>query len=103
VVSVRCQSIGFVAPSQLIDEMLEVGRHLRIRAESLLKALAHGLADRSARPVIERFNICIVCVWTFHDPFRVLMITIRLRRTKSSNWNLFPVIRGFLADLANFP
>jgi hypothetical protein len=64
----RFDTVGLVAFSQFIDEMLEIGRHPRIRPQRLLEALAHSVADRSAGPVIERFGV--VCVWTFHDQFR---------------------------------
>jgi hypothetical protein len=82
-----------VAFSQFIDEMLEVGRFTRIGTEDLLKAFAHSVADRPAGPVIERLN-AVVGVRNFHDQFRALMMSIRLRRTKSSGRNLFPAIAG---------
>jgi hypothetical protein len=62
-----------VASAQLIDKMLQMRRHARrLRAKDLLETLAHGIADRSASPVIERFDVG--CIWTFHDPFRALTI-----------------------------
>ena len=69
----RLQAFGIVAPTQLVDKMLQTRRHARrIRTKDLLETLAHGIADRSAGPVIERFGV--VCIWTFHDPFRALTI-----------------------------
>jgi hypothetical protein len=67
----RLPAVGLVliASAQFVNEMLEMGRRAcRLRTEHLLEALAHGLADRSAGPVIERFNV-FVCVRTFHDHF----------------------------------
>jgi hypothetical protein len=46
-----------------------MGRHIRrVGPKNLLKALAYGIADRSAGPAIERFDF--ICVWTFHERFR---------------------------------
>jgi hypothetical protein len=56
-----------VALSQFVDEMLEIGRHPRIRTQRLLKTFAHSGADRSAGPVIEHFSVVGVCI--FHDWF----------------------------------
>ena len=51
-----------VASAQLIDKMLQMRRHARrLRAKDLLETLAHGIANRSASPVIERFD----CIFVF--------------------------------------
>jgi hypothetical protein len=69
----RPQAVGLIAFSQLVDEMLEIGRCPgSIRAKHLLKALTHRLADRSTGLVIERLDV--VYVWIFHDRFRALTI-----------------------------
>jgi hypothetical protein len=65
----RLRAIGFVAFSQLIDQMYEIRRHIRrIRAKYLSKPFANGVADRSAGFMIEQFDI--VCAGAFHDRFR---------------------------------
>jgi hypothetical protein len=69
------QLVSLVAPSQFIDEMLKIRRNPRIRTQRLLETFAHSVADRSAGPVIERFNVVCVCI--FHDRFRVLTMSIR--------------------------
>src|ERR1700721_2159824 len=48
----RFRTVGLVAFSQFIDEMLEIGRHPRIRPQRLLEALAHSVAPRSAGPLM---------------------------------------------------
>jgi hypothetical protein len=66
----RLQAAGLVASSQFVNEMLEMGRHTcRLRTKRLLETLAHGVADCSARPVIERFAV-VLCVRALHDYFR---------------------------------
>jgi hypothetical protein len=57
----RLRPIGIVASAQLIDKMLQMGRHARrVRTKDLLETLTHGIADRSAGPVIEWFDV--VCM-----------------------------------------
>jgi hypothetical protein len=54
----RSRAVHLIASSQLIDEMLEVGRWTgAVRAKHLPKALADGIADRSAGLVIEPFYL----------------------------------------------
>jgi hypothetical protein len=68
IILMRLQIVILVALSQLVDEMLEIGRYPRIRAQRLLKTFAHSGADRSAGPVIEHFSVVVgVCI--FHDWF----------------------------------
>jgi hypothetical protein len=45
IILMRLQIVILVALSQFIDEMLEIGRHPRIRAQRLLKTFAHSVAD----------------------------------------------------------
>jgi hypothetical protein len=72
----RLPAFDLIAPSQFIDEVLEMGRHAQgIRTQDLLETLAYRVADRAAGLVIERFEF--LSQWTFHDPFRVLMMSIR--------------------------
>jgi hypothetical protein len=57
----RLQAFALIAPAQLIDKMLQMGRHARqVRTKDLPETLAHGIADRSAGPVIEWFDV--VCM-----------------------------------------
>jgi hypothetical protein len=67
------QAFVLIAPAQLVDKMLQLGRRARqVRTKDLLETLAHGIADRPAGPVIEGFDV--ICMWTFHGPFRALTI-----------------------------
>lgn len=57
-IPMRLAAIGLIASAQFVDEMLQVRRMVgRVGAKNLLETLAHGIADRSAGRVIERFNI----------------------------------------------
>jgi hypothetical protein len=58
IVPMRLAAIGIVAFAQFVDELLQTGRMVRrVGAKNLLEALAHGIADRSAGLVIERFKV----------------------------------------------
>jgi len=58
IILMRLVASGLIATSQFVDEMLQMRRSLgRVRAKNLLEALSHGVADRSAGLVIERFNV----------------------------------------------
>jgi hypothetical protein len=57
-IPMRLAAIGLIASAQFVHEMLQVRRMVgRVGAKNLLETLAHGIADRSAGRVIERFNI----------------------------------------------
>jgi hypothetical protein len=58
IVLIRLAAVGRVAPSQFVDEALQMrGLIRRVGAKNLLEALAYGIADRSAELVIERFDV----------------------------------------------
>jgi hypothetical protein len=106
-----------VAPAQFIDKMLQMRRHgRRVQTKDLLEMLAHGIADRSASPVIERFDVG--CIWTFHDRFRALTIVvgsgddIPSHRTRicfheavdsGSCWQIFDEGEGFPREQSEAP
>jgi hypothetical protein len=62
-----------VAPAQFIHQMLQVGRKARrLRTQILLQSFAHGIADRSAGPVINLF--AVVGDSAVHREFRSISI-----------------------------
>jgi hypothetical protein len=85
--------------AQFIHQMLQVGGQA-LRTKVSLEPFAHGVADRSTGPVIERF--AGVGDSAIHSGFRFMFISKRSRSTKSSACELFPGderLRAFLVNV----
>jgi hypothetical protein len=85
--------------AQFIHQMLQVGGQALGGTEVLLEPLAHGVANRSAGLVINRF--AGVGDSAIHSGFRFIFISTRSRQTNSSARRLFPGDDGLPTFLVN--